>query len=276
MATEGRGKVARARIVPPTQGTLWDVPGDAVAAALRSQVSVERYQRVWRIGGPQRVNGYVVGRLGFESTHAEDLWDPETRDFEEVEMPGGVAAPFAVDLSSLLVVFQVRSPYIRINSFAGALRAVLREATNQDGWKIELPQHSESFAEWRGSVARVTRLRLRLERPNPNYEGRPSVEALIETAHLNSASLDLRSENLDTDAEIVRELLDHVERGYGYGTVVGRRETVDGEVETVYSTGLSGSVDVRETTVDPETGEITPQTLVEELGQLSDELDGAE
>ncbi|MEV6891014.1 hypothetical protein [Kribbella sp. NPDC051137] len=272
MATRGVGKVARARIVPPAQPSLLTDPGEAVATALSSGLAVERYQRTWRVGGLQRISGALVGRLGFESTHAEDLWDPEIQDFEEVEVPGGVAAPFAVGVDDLLVVFQIRSPFIRINSFVGALRTLLRESTEQDGWTVEAVQQSQTFAEWRRSVTRVTRLRVRVLRPNPNYEGRPSVENLIESARLSSANLDLRSEDIDTDAEIVRELLDHVDRGYGDGTVVGQRETVGGEVETVYTTGMSGSTDLAELPVDPESGEVDRQTLAEELSQLSEEL----
>jgi hypothetical protein len=66
--------------------------------------------------------------------------------------------------------------------------------------------------------------------------------------------------------------LDHVERGYGDGTVIGQRETVGGEVETVYTTGMSGATDLAELPVDPESGEVDRQRLTDALNQLSEEM----
>jgi hypothetical protein len=267
MASRDTGKLAMAVIVPPGPTLFDDSPGTVVVDALQSDTLVIRYGRTWRVGGVLVENGFLYGRLGFESTHPEDLWDPDKKDFDEVDVPGGVAAPFAIRLADLRVVFQVRGPFIRITSFTGALRALLREATFNDGWQIEFRQNRMAFRTWRETVKRVTRLRARLEPPNPNYEGRPSIRALIEGAHLVGANLDLQSEDLNTDAEIVRELLDHVQRGYGEATVIGQRDTDAGEVETVYSTALGGSTDVTEAPVNEDTGEVGRETLVAELNR---------
>jgi hypothetical protein len=68
-----------------------------------------------------------------------------------------------------------------------------------------------------------------------------------------------------TDADIVGQLLDHVNRGYGRDVAVGER-TVEGEiVESVYSSELHGETEVTIVPANPETGEVEPETLRREL-----------
>jgi hypothetical protein len=111
----------------------------------------------------------------------------------------------------------------------------------------------------------VTRLRVHLKPPNPTYEGRPDVERLIEDARLVTATLDLRSDDINTDADLIGQALDHVQRGYGDGSASGVRGTGDTEIETVYNTDMEGETEVVERPADPETGEVSQETLQEEL-----------
>src|ERR1700722_7751317 len=105
------GKVARARIVPPSQISL--LPSDEPATQLTSIVvagaTTERYNRIWHVGRTRVDNGVLFGRLGYESTSAADLWDEERKDFQETSTPSGVVSPFAISLGSFLLVFQTRS-----------------------------------------------------------------------------------------------------------------------------------------------------------------------
>jgi hypothetical protein len=150
------------------------------------------------------------------------------------------------------------------------MRGILRDATNQD-WRIETARTEMSFSQWRTTVDRVTQMRFLLEPPNPNYEGRPSLERLIAGASLSAADLTLRSDSgIATDAEIVGELLDHVERGYGRDVAVGER-SVDGEtIESVYSSELNGETEVSVRPANPETGEVERDTLRQELTDPAD------
>jgi len=109
-------------------------------------------------------------------------------------------------------------------------------------------------------------MRFNVEPPNPNYKDRPDLERLIEGASLSAAELVLRSDDgIVTEADIVRQLLEHVDLGYGRDAAVGER-TVEGEViESVYSSELHGETEVIIVPVNPETGEVEPETLRQEL-----------
>jgi hypothetical protein len=123
-----------------------------------------------------------------------------------------------------------------------------------------------SFSQWRSTVQRVIQMRFHVEQPNPNYQGRPYLERLIEDASLNVAEISLHSESgIVTDADIVTQLLDHVDRGYGRAVAVGERVVDDQVVETVYSSELNGETEVTYRPANPETGEVERDTLRQEL-----------
>jgi hypothetical protein len=264
------GKLAYARIVPPAQRDLFETETveQQLMRALIPGTTVDRYNRRWHLGQIRQEDGLVFGRLGFESASGADIWDESSLDFQEIEVPAGVAAPFGVRLSDLLLVFQTRKQDIRVTSFTGAFQGILREATHNDGWHIETARRKVSFPAWRESVGRVTRLRFSIEPPNPNYEGRPDVERLIEGAQVAAATIELRAssdDSLNTDDDIVRQLLDHVERGYGESVAVGEREVEGHTTETVYNSKLEGETEIIERPADPANGEVTVEVLREEL-----------
>jgi hypothetical protein len=137
--------------------------------------STERYNRIWHVGRTEVDDGFFFGRLGFEGSGTADLWNEEERDFEEARTPAGVAAPFAIELSNLKLVFQTRGQDIRVTSFIGAMQGILRDASGQD-WRIETAKTEMSFRQWRATVERVTQMRFHIEPPNPNYQGRPTLQ----------------------------------------------------------------------------------------------------
>jgi hypothetical protein len=264
------GKVARAQIIPPEQPSLFERPAEELVRILVPGVSTERYQRIWRIGRTEAEENYLYGRLGFEGSGSADLWNEDSKDFQEARTPVGVAAPFAIRLSDLRLVFQTRGQDIRVTSFTGAMGGILKDATNQN-WRIETARTEMSFSQWRTTVDRVTQMRFTLEPPNPNYEGRPDVERLIEGASLSAAEITLRSDSgILTDAEIVLEYLDHVDRGYGRSVAVGERPVDDETIESVYSSELHGETEVAVVPANPETGEVERDTLRQELTDPAD------
>ena len=224
------GKVARAQIIPPAQPSLFtESAGSELLRLLVPGASTERYSRIWHIGRTEVEDGFFFGRLGFEGSGTADLWNEDERDFEEKPTPAGVAAPFAILLSNLNLVFQTRGQDIQVTSFTGAMQKILRDASAQD-WFVETAHTRMSFAEWRATVERVTQMRFHVEPPNPNYEGRPDLQRLIQGASLSAADIALHSENgINTDADIVTQLLDHVGRDYGRNGAVGERP-IDGEI----------------------------------------------
>jgi hypothetical protein len=261
--------VARARIIRPGQASFFeqDEPGLEVVRILVPGASTERYGRIWHIGRTEQEDGFFYGRLGFEGSGTADLWSEADKDFQAARTPAGVASPFAVRLSDLRIAFQTRGRDIRVTSFTGALQGILRDESGDEDWRVETAHAETSFSEWRSSVQRVTEMRFHVEPPNPNYQGRPVLEQLIEGAKLSAADIDLHSEDgVNTDAEIVTELLDHVNRNYGRNVSVGERIAIDDTLaETVYSSELNGETEVSVVPANPETGEVERETLRREL-----------
>jgi hypothetical protein len=260
--------VARARIIQPGQVSFFeeDEPGLEAARILVPGASTERFGRIWHIGRTEQEDGFFYGRLGFEGSGTADLWDEDNKDFQAARTPAGVASPFAVRLSDLRIAFQIRGRDIRLMSFIGALQGILREESGDSGWRVESDKAEMSFSEWRASVQRVTDMHFHVEPPNPNYQGRPVLEQLIDGARLSAAEIDLHSEDgVNTDAEIVVELLDHVNRNYGRNVATGERTIDDRVTETVYSSELNGESEVRVVPANPETGEVEQETLRREL-----------
>ena len=115
-------------------------------------------------------------------------------------------------------------------------------------------------------------MRFHVEPPNPNYQDRPDLERLIQGANLSAADIDLRSEDgIITDANIVVQLLDHVNNhGYGRGGSVGERTVGSEVVEAEYSFELQGETEAVVLPANPETGEVEPETLRQELTRHDD------
>jgi hypothetical protein len=266
------GKVARARIIPPTQKSLFEDedPGQDVARILAPGARIERRGRIWHIGGTTLEDGFLYGKLGFEGSEKTELWNEESKDFEDARTPAGVASPFAIYLANLRLAFQVRGQDIHVGSFISAMRDILRSASGEE-WSVEAATSQMTFTQWRSTVDKVNRLHFYIEPPNPNYQGRPYLERLIAEANLSSAEIDLNSDaGIQTDTDIVNELFDHVDRGYGQDRATGERVINGTVVETVYSSQLNGETELTVRPANPETGEVERQTLRLELIEFTE------
>lgn len=266
MALRGHrtGKVARVRLELPHEGDLFRTRDEQVVAGFVPGTSTSRYGRTWFLGRVQIDNGVLSGRIGFEAEGVADVWDPARTDFIETAIPSGVTSPFVLRLSDLAMVFQTRGAIIKVNSFVGAMQALLREATREE-WTLVTSQRKITFEGWRATVTRVTRMRFHLVPPNPNYEDRPDVQRLLAESSAAGATVDLSNPDGLTDSEIVEQLIDHVQRGYGDATMFGERNAPDGRtVESVYNTRLQGESEVHDRPTD-EHGDVPIEELTREL-----------
>src|SRR5215467_7041745 len=118
--------------------TLFELadPGLSLSSLLVPGATTERYRRIWHVGRTDRESEVIYGRLGFEGSGVADLWSEQQLDFEETTTPAGVAAPFAISMTTLALVFQTRGQDIKVTSFTGALQGILRDASGQD-WSVE-------------------------------------------------------------------------------------------------------------------------------------------
>ncbi|GAA3473665.1 hypothetical protein GCM10018965_082180 [Nonomuraea roseola] len=193
-----------------------------------------------------------------------DHWDDEQLDFVPEILPAGAASPFVIRLSDFAAVFQVRSPVIRVASFTGALRAILREQMDEQ-WEIAPPAKEKSFEEWRKTVDKIIRLSVRFTPPSSS-EGGSETDQLITEMRLDSASLELKSESgIETNGNIAQQMLDHVDRRHVQASATGVRENGEVPVETVWDSQLHGESLITTIAVDQKTGEATFESLFEEV-----------
>lgn len=267
MSTSDRkGSVVRARIVRP-EPSLFILKRKRLGTITRSLVpgaSTERNGRVWRIGRTVLEDDFLYGLLGVESSEAAKFWNETAKDFEKAGKPVDIVSPFVIRLTNLELAFQLRHPDIQLTSFTDAIGKILREATSEN-WRIEATEGAAvPFGQWRRSVDAVYQIRFHIVRPNPNYEGRPDLERLIEGARLTAANIDLQSDTgVTTESDIVRQLLDHADGGNGSYVASAERPAVDGHrVETLYSSKLHGETEVAVVPADPDTGEVSRETLL--------------
>lgn len=180
-------------------------------------------------------------------------------------------SPFAIDLRSLDVAFQLRSQTIKRTSFTGALQAVLNEYSGM-GYRVEPRLDESSFPRWLERVENVTRMTFWLEPPNPNWSGRPTLRKVMEGAKANAVKLILEAdpevepEGLDLDSDIIQEALSHTEeREYGEFQAEGQRRD---ERPTKYISKQHASPPERIVEVNPESREASPGAIVGALDDL--------
>ena len=260
--------------------TLHGDPAQTLRDSMVPGTPVTRYERDWRMGQWRQEGRYVFGRIGFQRPGGvAELWDESINDFREQVIPAGQTSPFAVNVETLRVAFQLRSGWIRPTTFTGALQALLNEASNLAIWRVRHEVVKIPWERWRAEVSRVTRLEFRLKRPNPNYTDREFVERLVEDTQAGLVALRLAAREdapggIDLDTDIIRQAIDHTQRGYGTlrargeGSVTtegGERVRPDREGTTQWESTEEGVAPVREVSVDPDTGDAGYDALKREL-----------
>lgn len=250
----GRARVLRGRVVLKTELELFEDVGQTLRAALRGSGlrEVNRYGRTWRLGRVTDENldglGLLAGVFGFEGSDAEtSVWDEEARDWRHRTYPRGETVSFAIRLDTLHIAFQVKPGVIDPGPFVSAFVALLdEESPSGRRWNIEMGVAKRPYSEWRQTVGRVTRTKAQLEIPNPNWRGRPRVEAMFEDFQLDHTRVDMTF-RADADAsaveEVVAQFVDHAERGYGSAEVVGERSDTH-ETTTFRTDGPDDVVEV--------------------------------
>lgn len=228
----GRARVLKGRIVLKSELELFEEVGATLRAALRGSGlrEINRYGRIWRLGRVNDVEidglSLLVGIFGFEGSDIETaVWNERTRDWSQQQFPRGETVSFAIRLDTLEIAFQVKPGVIDPGPFVSAFVALLdEESPSGRRWNIEMGMAKRPYSEWRQTVGRVTRAKAQLGLPNPNWQGRPKVETMFELFELDHTRVDFTF-RADADAsaidEVVGQLVDHAERGYGSAEVVG-------------------------------------------------------
>jgi hypothetical protein len=268
------GRIAFGEIAGPTESR------DALEQfrrAIPAGLPIARYGREWRASRTTVQGQALIGRLGFErQTGTADLWDEDTKDFVSQSLKDGEAVPFAISIAASegpwALAFQIRPPTIKRTSFTGALQELLREATSDSSWIVKAQLDETSWAEWVDAVDRVDSLRFRLELPNPNWQGRESVQHIVEES--NACMVDVvlaakenSTEGLRLDEEFVAEAIEHtINQDYGYLKAKGER----GGRQVEFDSRSDTSPPEKRVPADPVTGEVGPSDLREAIDDRPD------
>ena len=245
-------------------------PREELRKALIPGTKKERHGRLWRIGQVRSEGRSIVGRIGFQAGNIAEVWDDEINDFREAYLPAGTTSPFAIDPGKMRVAFQLRPGVIRVNSFTGALQALMNEASPVDRWRVSAEVEAIPFPEWVGTLDRVVRLRVRLRRPNPHYGGRQRVREIVEGANARMAQIVWMADNdqldgIDVGDPFIREALDHADR-YGNFAATGERAGR----RSAWGSDQEAAAEERQVEADPTTREVPAETLRQELGDSDD------
>lgn len=250
----------------------------SVEAGLKAGTAVIRYGRIWRLGQWrwQSERRSLTGRIGYEREgELTELWDFERNDFVEARLPEGVTAPFVVDVERGLIAFQLRPGRIERQSFAGAFRKMLNETDPSGIWKVEPFAESEPWWEWQERAARIQRIEIRIERPNPHFGGRREVEALVDGHRARVVKLIFEAYQNDPQGlEIDEFLREAAEQALYRGNLkaIAEFDTELGPQERVWRKDVEGSPVERKVPADPQTGEASPEAIEAELEDRGDAL----
>lgn len=247
---------------------------DRYARALRESLvpgtSATRYNREWRMGQWREVSGAVLGRIGFEAVGGvAEVWDDAANDFREQRLPAGTTAPFAVELISNRVAFQIRPGVIERGTFTGALQALLNTTSDVTRWRVSPEVYEVPWDRFVAEVERIVRLDVRLDRPNPNYHGRENVEELIEGTAARMLRMIWEAPEDDLggiaiDDDFIIEAIEHA-REYGDYRAIGEA-VVGGERRRVqWRSEAEGVRPERRVSADPVTREAKFEEMRREL-----------
>ena len=230
---------------------------EALDEALEPGKHIFRHKRKWRLTQHQIEDGWMSGRLGFDSQSAAGLWNEQRKDYETVR-PSQIT-PWVIDTRTGRVAFELKGGTIKPESFRGTFQALLNEEATVFHWRVTLEEQSyPSWEEWKASVSRITNVRAKMTVPNPRYGGQ-LVEHLFEDAKLSAATLAVQGDNVDLDdSELLKESIDHAKR---YGRIRAKGVSgPDGKKEE-WRSEEHGAADREEAPRDPESMEVPAGSL---------------
>jgi hypothetical protein len=238
--------MAKARItLAQIQSPVHDRFRHGIGEALIPGLPIIRYGRTWRpeiardqidrLRDPDERVEYVTGRLGFDKTTGEaPAWDETSKEFRSRVQHDGDVVPFLLRLSDLTVSFQ-RTSKIKRQSFIGALQSLLREGSQDDGWKVADLLASIGWTEFKSQVAITQRVTVVVRPTNPGWAGQDLYEPYIEELGGDETKIVVKGNNLNLDSRPIEQARRHaIENGYGELSVEG--ETQDGS-EIAFDSG---------------------------------------
>jgi hypothetical protein len=268
---EPRARVAFAKVRLADELTLAH-PDSAAPLFVESLVPgtrAVRYGREWRMGQWKQANGLVQGRIGFVTEAAvTEVWNESINDFEPHFYRTGATSPFVARLADLRIAFQLRSNIIRPTSFTKALQALLNEASSMVRWQVDHDVRGIPWAQWLEQVERVTKIHVRLERPNPNYHGRKRVEEIIEGTRAKLLELTATAREdapgLNLDDEFILQVIEHAAE-FGKYTAQGQIIEHGRERTVQWRSDVEGAPPERIVPADIETREASHEVLAQAL-----------
>ncbi len=245
---------------------------DELLNAIDPLRTTSRFHRTWRFSRPIEIEGFVAAELGFiRSARAIGLsYDEERLLFVTTEGTAneGSFSLFVVDTAREIVAFEARPPEIRLQSFIGAFSKLLREA-GFNASVTPLPD-TAGFHDWVATVDRLVRVRVFVQRPNPGWHHRATLEreALVQAdaGAIEMVAVAPPDGTINADAEWIEGGLGQVsEHGQGKVSAIGQI----GQLRHKWSSGASPR-----TASIPDDPEATPDQIMSRLIRKVRELYG--
>ncbi len=245
-----------------------DVPLGGLATALRESLRpgtrVERYDRTWRLGPVVEADGKTHGRIGFQSAGSvAEIWDDTKGDFVAIHPPTGQTTPYAIDMGTMRMVFQLRGQTIKPNTFRGNFQGLLREASHHM-WLVRLEGiHQSPWEEWLTEIDRLVELRITMKRPNPRYPGK-LLEDYLEGAKLAATTIIAMAregESIDIESSAFLQQALQLAENYGSYRAVGVVESEGESLKQSWSSSLEGQAQTVVVDQDPQSREVNSATL---------------
>src|SRR5262249_51020788 len=134
---------------------------------------VTRYGRTWRITRTERRGSVVTARMGYDKNAGTETWNAAAEDFTEQVIREGTASPFALDLASGRLAFQLRGQEIKPDTFTWNFQALLNAGARANErfvhWAVRKELVGEDWETFSGRAERVDQLDFTLYHPNPHY-----------------------------------------------------------------------------------------------------------
>lgn len=263
---------------------LFDNLREAVAASWSPGASITRYGRRWHLTKiVHETEDFYFGRIGFVTDNEVSTlqFDKKRQDFVHGDAPSGYVVPFSFRKADGIIAYQLYPGVVRETTFSGALTDLLNSTSDQHEyiWNVESLSEESDFETWLGSTQAIINFDVTLDRPNPNYHGRPRVEELIEEVRVETLRLIGKAADgggIDLSADYFRQALDHaIHRDYGKAKLRGVRQ--DG-AESVWEKlrGQEGRVASRRVIQAAGPVEAPEEVLLMAMSEIHDGVERAE